>query len=337
MGAQRTSFSGYMFYILDFPAALGALIMAPLAWFIARGGGRLSWSQAVLQRAGLGIVRHHYYEPLLFESDLRFSLREKREIVGFDLNENAQVDLIKKFHFREELLSLPLANAERGKFCYHNGYFESGDAEFLYDTMRFFKPRRMVEIGSGNSTLLARRAIERNLAEDADYVCDHVCIEPYEAPWLEATGAKIMRSRVELCPMQIFEDLKSNDILFIDSSHVIRPQGDVLHEYLHILGRLAPGVLIHVHDIFTPYDYIPEMIIADRRMWDEQYLLEAFLCFNRSFEVIGALNWLNREHRDLLTEACPVLIQEQGREPCSFWLRRLDSRVQRDSTFNAGK
>ena len=123
--------------------------------------------------------------------------------------------------------------------------------------------------------------------------------------------------------MQIFEDLKANDILFIDSSHVIRPQGDVLHEYLQILGRLAPGVLIHVHDIFTPYDYIPEVVITDRRMWDQQYLLEAFLCFNRSFEVIGALNWLNREQRGLLTEACPVLVQEQAREPCSFWLRRI--------------
>ncbi len=323
MGVQRTSFSGYMFYLLDFPAAVAAVIMAPLAWFIARGGGRLRRSQAVLQRAGLAIVRHHYYEPLLFESDLRFSLREKRDIVGLDLNEKVQVELIGKFHFREELLSLPLEKSGIGEFGYHNGYFESGDAELLYDMVRFFKPHRIVEIGSGNSTLVARRAIDKNHAEDVNYGCDHVCIEPYEAPWLEATGARIIRSRVELCPMQIFEDLEANDILFIDSSHVIRPQGDVLHEYLQILGRVAPGVLVHVHDIFTPYDYIPEVIITDRRMWDEQYLLEAFLCFNRSFEVIAALNWLNREHRDLLTEACPVLVQEQGREPCSLWLRRI--------------
>jgi hypothetical protein len=323
MGVQRTPFSGYMFYLLDFPAAVAALIMAPLAWFIAQGGGRLRRSQAILQRAGLAIVRHHYYEPLLFESDLRFSLREKRSIEGLDWNEKAQVDLITRFHYRDELLSLPMEASGPGEFCYHNSYFESGDAEFLYDIIRFFKPHRIVEVGSGNSTLVARRAIEKNLAENIDYACEHTCIEPYEAPWLEATGARVIRSRVELCPMQIFEDLKPNDILFIDSSHVIRPQGDVLHEYLQILGRLAPGVLIHVHDIFTPYDYIPEVIIADRRMWDEQYLLEAFLCFNRSFEVIGALNWLNREHRDLLTEACPVLLQEQGREPCSFWLRRI--------------
>ena len=163
MGVQRTSFSRYVFYILDFPAAVAALIMARLAWFIARGGGRLFRCQAVLKRAGLAIVRHHYYEPLLFESDLRVSLREKHCIEGLDLNEKAQVDLITTFHYREELLSLPLECSEPGKFCYHNGYFESGDAEFFYDIIRFFKPHRIVEIGSGNSALVARRAIKKTL------------------------------------------------------------------------------------------------------------------------------------------------------------------------------
>jgi transposase len=109
--------------------------------------------------------------------------------------------------------------------------------------IRHFKPRRIVEIGAGNSTLLARKAIAKNAEGAPSYTCDHVCIEPYEAPWLEKTGARIVRTRVEECPFELFENLGQNDILFIDSSHVIRPQGDVVHEYLHIFG---PYYLIYI-------------------------------------------------------------------------------------------
>ena len=310
-------------HLLDFPLAVGAIAITPIAWLIARGGAWFPRSRGVLERAGLALVRHHYYEPLTFESDLRYGLRNERIISGLDMNESEQIALLQEFRYRDELLSLPVENPGSIQFFFHNGSFESGDAEYLYNIVRHFKPRRIVEIGSGHSTLLARHAIDKNVAENSIYKCDHVCIEPYEAPWLESTGAKIIRSKVELCPIDIFEKLERNDILFIDSSHVIRPQADVLHEYLYILGRLAPGVLVHVHDVFTPYDYPAEMVIKDRRMWDEQYLLEAFLCFNSSFEVIGAVNWMNRTHRDRLSEACPVLLREQGREPGSFWMKRV--------------
>jgi hypothetical protein len=111
------------------------------------------------------------------------------------------------------------------------------------------------------------------------------------------------------------ESLEANDILFIDSSHVIRQQGDVEHEYLRLLGLLRPGVIIHAHDIFTPRDYPAAWVLEDRGLWNEQYLLEAFLSFNDSFEVLAALNYLSHEHRDALCNACPILVKEPGREP----------------------
>jgi hypothetical protein len=308
--------------ILDVPLAAAVLAMLPFAIVMARLGRRLPLSRSILDRAGVGMIRHHYFQPLVFASDLRLDLRAERQISGLDLNEAGQISLLQQFHYKNELLDIPLENQGTRQFYYHNGSYESGDAEYLYNIIRHFKPHRIVEIGSGYSTLMARRAIEKNREDDPAYLCEHICIEPYEQPWLEQTDATIIREKVEVCPVEIFDRLRENDILFIDSSHVIRPQGDVLHEYLHILGRLSPGVLIHVHDVFTPYDYLAEWVIEDRHMWNEQYLLEAFLCFNPSFEVIGAVNWLSHAHRDRLAEACPVLLKDPLQEPGSFWLRR---------------
>ena len=165
--------------------------------------------------------------------------------------------------------------------------------------------------------LLALAALEVGVEHEP------VRIEPFEQPWLERLGARVLRERVELCPTGIFAALEANDILFIDSSHIIRPQGDVVHEILYLFGMLQPGALIHVHDIFTPRDYPPDYILRDRWLWNEQYLLEGFLSFNDSFEVLAAVNWLSHNHRDRLLEACPVLLEQPESEPRSFWLRRV--------------
>ena len=316
-------------YVIDVLLTAVMTAMLPFAIIVARYGYRLRLSRLILERAGVGIIPHHYYSPLVFPSDLRLDQWNKRQISGLDLNESGQLSLLEQFHYKDELLAIPLEDQGSRQFYYHNGSYESGDAEYFYNIIRHFKPHRIVEVGSGYSTLLAMRAIENNRKDDPSYSCDHVCIEPYERPWLEQTSATVIREKVEMCPDEIFDRLRDNDILFIDSSHVIRPQGDVLHEYLHILGRLSYGVLIHVHDVFTPYDYPAELVIGTRNMWNEQYLLEALLCFNQQFEVIGAVNWLSHVHRDLLVEACPVLMREPLREPGSFWLRRsLVSRSQ---------
>jgi predicted O-methyltransferase YrrM len=309
--------------LLDIALLPAALLMAPVANVMARLGGDAPRSRALFDRAGVGLVRHHYYQPLVFPSDLRLDLSAPRTISGFDLNETGQLALIDRFRYRDELLAIPLEKQAPLEFFYHNGGYEAGDAEYLYNIIRLFKPRRIVEIGCGSSTLMARRAILQNKSEDAAYACDHVCIEPFEQPWLEQLGVTVMREMVETCPVAMFDALGENDILFIDSSHVIRPQGDVLHEYLFLLGRLAPGVLVHVHDIFTPFDYPDAWVRQERRMWNEQYLLEAFLCFNSAFEPIGAVNWLSHVHRDRLGDACPVLVREPWCEPGAFWLRRV--------------
>ena len=102
---------------------------------------------------------------------------------------------------------------------------------------------------------MAIKAIQKNRSEDAQYDCKHVCIEPYEQPWLEETGVIVRRELIEEVDIAFFSELKENDVLFIDSSHIIRPQGDVLFEYLELLPQLNKGVIVHVHDIFSPKNY----------------------------------------------------------------------------------
>jgi hypothetical protein len=279
-------------------------------------------ARGLLDRLNIAVLRHHYYSPVVFPSDLRMSLSTPRLLPGLRFEPEQQLTLLKSFTYQDELLAIPIGKADVKTFGYHNGAFESGDAEMLYNVIRHFKPNQFVEVGCGQSSLMAKLAFARNRLDDPDYSCRHVCIEPFEQPWLEEIGVEIIRERIELVDTAIVESLERNDVFFIDSSHVIRPQGDVLHEFLLLLGLLKPGVIVHVHDVFTPRDYPAAWVLDDRRLWNEQYLLEAFLSFNESFEILAMVNFLAHEHREALDEACPVLAQETGREPGSFWFRR---------------
>jgi hypothetical protein len=283
-------------------------------------------TKRVLLSVGVFPIVDHYYEPLFDKKHLRHSLSTPRNLPGIDFNISEQLDLIKSFNYNDELLSIPeKSTGKEIEYCYNEGMFKTGDAEYLYNMIRHFKPKKLVEIGSGHSTLLAIKAIEQNRIENKEYSCEHICIEPFENRWLEKTGVKIMREQVENIKPKFFESLDKNDILFIDSSHMIRPQGDVLYEYQEILPVLKSGVVIHIHDIFSPRDYLEEWM-DEHRFWNEQYLLEAFLCFNKDFRVIGSTNYLMHNYFDAFAEACPVLKKQvnQGikREPGSFWMAR---------------
>lgn len=307
---------------IDLPLALGAVLLGPVLWLY----GRLRWytplARGLLNRFGVGVIRRHYTEPLVSSDDLHSPLDRPRDLPGIDLRIADQVLLAAKFTYAEELLSLPLKKPSKHEFGFWNGYYEPGDAEMYYNIIRYFKPARILEVGCGHSTLIARRAIAQNKADDPTYCCEHACVEPYERPWLEALGIDVIRKRVELCTPSLFDKLRMNDILFIDSSHVVRPQGDVAYLYLSILPRLKPGVLVHVHDVFTPRDYLDKWV-REGRLWNEQYILEAFLSCNDRFRVIMALNMMARDHPEALATACPVLLRHPWHEPGAFWFQRI--------------
>ncbi|WP_130607633.1 class I SAM-dependent methyltransferase [Fluviispira sanaruensis] len=141
-------------------------------------------------------------------------------------------------------------------------------------------------------------------------------------PWLEKTGAVIIRRPVEEIDKSFFAQLERGDILFIDSSHVIRPQGDVLYEYLELLPSLKVGVIVHIHDIFSPKDYMDLWVKEEVRLWNEQYLLEAFLTSNSHWKIIGALNYLYHNHFEQFKNSCPFF--DNINQPVSLYIEKVN-------------
>jgi hypothetical protein len=310
-----------VFRALDWIILLPLIPSALLLKFVRRAGlDRLPLTRKLLVRLGVLPIRRNYYEPWFDASMLDQPLEKDRDLPGLDLKPDSQLKTLATFEYAEELATLEGPDDPPLGFRFGNPTFNQGDAELLYSVIRSRKPRRVFEIGSGNSTLVARKAIQRNSADDPGYSCEHLCVEPYEMPWLGQTGVTVVRERVEKLGVEFFSALESGDLLFIDSTHIIRPQGDVLFEFLELLPSLRKGVLIHVHDIFTPKDYPADWVLGSHRFWNEQYLLEAFLTQNPDWSVYLAANYLKHHHFGELKAACPHIRQEH--EPGSFYVER---------------
>lgn len=170
-------------------------------------------------------------------------------------------------------------------FYTRNSQFSWLDARALFALLREWRPRRIVEVGSGYSSLLMADVNRRFLGGD----CEISCIEPYPRPFLQAGVpgiARLLVQRVQDVPLREFSRLEAGDVLFIDSSHVAKTGSDVNHLYFEVLPRLAAGVRIHVHDIFLPHDYPQDWAVTDNRSWNEQYLLRALLMYSKAFRVV---------------------------------------------------
>lgn len=297
---------------------ISALIMK-----IIRSAGiqRLPLCKKILLGVGVFPVRNHYYEPQFNFSEIKHSFSEERNLPGINWNAEEQLETLEKLTFSAELANIQTIKTDDLLFHFNNNSFESGDAEYWYQLIRSKKPKKIFEIGSGNSTLMAINAILKNKEDNPDYKCKHVCIEPYEMPWLEKTGVIVVRKKVEDVDVSFFHELEEDDILFIDSSHIIRPEGDVLFEYLHLLPSLKKGVIVHIHDVFSPRNYLDEWVKDNVWFWNEQYLLEAFLSHNSDWKIIAALNYLHYNHYEALKNACPFLTSD--REPGSFYIQRI--------------
>lgn len=280
-------------------------------------------SKSIFKMVGVFPITNHYYEPLFDDRLLKQPLNKDRSLPGIDWNEEQQLNLLAKFNYQEELLKFHNSRVEDSlSFYFDNPSLGPGDAEYLYCMIRHFKPKRIIEIGSGYSTLMTMAAIRKNHQENPEQQAKTVCIEPFEMPWLEKTGVEVIRKKVEEMELSFFQTLGAGDFLFIDSSHMVRPQGDVLYEILEILPTLRKGVIVHVHDIFSPKDYGKLHLIDEVLFWNEQYLLEAFLSCNPDFEIIGAVNYLKTHFQAEIHAKLPWLKNNPKHEPGSFWIRK---------------
>ncbi len=279
------------------------------------------------------MVPVHYESPIPPSPELRESLWQKpSEMVGIATRAAAQLSLLDAFQsrFKTEYDAFPRsANGKGHHFHLNNGWFEKVDAEILYSMVRHFRPSRMIEIGSGLTTTLSAQAIRKNQEEDSSYRCEFTAVEPFPVRLDQAAlppDFKLIQQPVQQVPLSTFSSLGENDILFIDSSHVCRTGSDVNYEILEILPRLNPGVLIHFHDIFLPWEYPHSWVVGDHRFLSEQYMLQAFLACNLDFEIIWASYDMLRAHPDALDRAFttfrPDITPPGTFLPGSFWIRR---------------
>lgn len=281
-------------------------------------------------RHGFHLLRKHYYLPIPDQDDLQDqSLHQPSELVGVDLNGLAAADFTRNVlpvYNREFRAQFPLqSTGDPRDFHLINGGFMAGDAHAYYAFIRHGKPRQIIEIGGGNSTLLAAAACRKNQSEGNS--CRLTVVEPYPSDLMRAglPGVdEIIPQKLQHVELARFTQLKSGDILFIDSSHVLRPGGDVQREYCEILPRLAPGVIVHIHDISLPKPYFP-FYFQNHLYWNEQYLLQAFLTFNSRFEVLWPGTYLLHRYPEMMHEIFPEIAEMRRTyplaEPSSFWMR----------------
>lgn len=283
------------------------------------------------QYLGFHIIRNHFYEPIPDTRTLGDGLWEHHsELIGVNLNEEKQLKLLSDLasKYKSEYNNFPInfcKTMEPYDFYIENNMFSPIDAEILYCMVRDFKPRQIMEIGSGYSTYLSAKAILKNKEEDHCHESYLIAIEPYPNDILKNGFpglSRLIPEKVENVPLSEFKKLKEDDILFVDSSHVLKIDSDVQYIYLEILPRLNKGVMVHCHDIFFPAEYPREWILKDHRFWNEQYVLQAFLNFNNSFEVIWASNYMNLKHPNELENVFNSY-HSVYKMPSSFWMRKI--------------
>jgi hypothetical protein len=271
------------------------------------------------ESAGYHVTPVHFYSPIPDTSALGLDLWERETpLLGIDLADARQLDLLAAFRrFGREYDALPSEpTSDDGAFYLNNPMFSGTDALALYCVMRHFKPSSVIEVGSGFSTRLLVQAAARNGPTRI------VSIEPHPDAALRQRllPVTLVESRVQDVPISWFESLRSGDVLFIDSSHAVRIDGDVTFLFLEIFPRLKPGVIVHVHDVFLPRELPREWVVDRLRFWGEQYLLQAFLAFNTAFEVLLANGYLGLRYENVLREVFPRSPWWRGGG--SFWMRR---------------
>jgi hypothetical protein len=272
------------------------------------------------ERHGFHVTPVHFYQPIPNTQSLPEILWNRpSELVGINMNDAVQLDLLRNHFpkFRGEYDQFAAEpTSELCRFHINNGLFGGTDALVAYCMIRHFQPRLIIEVGSGFSSLVAAEAIARNKNSAL------ICIEPFPLDFLRQGFPglhSLIEKKVEDIDLEFFSQLHSGDILFIDSSHTVKIGGDVNYLFLEVLPRLEPGVIVHVHDIFFPFDYRRDWVMDEFRFWAEQYLLQAFLTFNSEFEVLMANGYLGHRHMEDLKATFANSPWWGGG---SFWMRR---------------
>jgi predicted O-methyltransferase YrrM len=269
---------------------------------------------------GFHITRNHYYEPIPDTRTLTPEIWEREsQLLGVEMNIGYQLHLLRDIFpkFKNEYNTLPTKKPEK-EYCFYfdNPNFSRTDALVLYCMIRHLHPKTVLEVGGGFSTRLSAHAALRNGDTSV------VSIEPYPDEVLKSGFpglTKLITKKAEDISLDLFLELSSGDILFIDSSHSLKIGGDVAFLYLEVLPRLKEGVVVHIHDIFFPREMPKEWVLSLHKFWTEQYLVQAFLTFNSAFEVMFCNSYMGLKYSSDMKDTFPNSPWHGGG---SLWIRK---------------
>lgn len=266
----------------------------------------------------------HFYSPIVSKNELQefhnqiWEEEKNTSIEGIDLNTDKQLALLSEFSKYYSELPFEENKSEKYRYYFNNKAYNYTDGIMLYSFMRHFQPKRIIEIGSGFSSAMMLDTKDLFLNDTS-----LTFIEPYPALLYslfkekDKQQCKVFDTKVQNVDIEEFKKLEANDILFIDSSHVSKTGSDVNYELFKILPNLKSGVIIHIHDIFYPFEY-PEEWVYGGRNWNENYLVRAFLSYNDKFEILHFATFIHKHHKAAF-ENMPLTYKNKGG---NLWIRK---------------
>lgn len=292
----------------------------------------------VTERLGVRLQPVHYYSEVPDRAALRSdrtAWTDRVEIAGHDWDLDAQLAWL-------EHVCAPYVHEVAGLHEWRTLGTDRGpgygplESQVLHAVVRSLAPSRILEIGSGVSTVISRRAADRNAAEGRGETAI-TCVEPYPRDALRAlSGVEVVAERAQVVDAAHFAALGAGDVLFIDSTHALRTGSELARLYLEVLPRLAPGVVVHIHDIVLPYLHMPDVLdnVFD---WQESTLLAALLTDNHRLQVLACESLLHHDRPDGLARVLPDYRPRRMQDglyadggvasgdhfPSSIWLTRV--------------
>lgn len=280
--------------------------------------------------ARCGFEPGHYYSPIPNIEEIENDadrIFQKKKPLDVDLNEEMQFkNLLEIRKFYDHYPYLNEEKPARLRYIKSGSLYRYSDAVFLYGMLRLLQPRKVIEVGSGHSSAVMLDTNELFLGNRTHFTF----IEPYPEERLrkilkekDAAISKVIPSRVQDVDPALFSELQPNDILFIDSTHVCKTGSDLNHLLFEVIPRLQPGVFIHFHDIFYPFEMPQEWVLTNHWFWNENYLLKAFLMNNPCYEIFLFNSFLTSSRREWFKQEMPECLKGDAGIG-SIWLRKMN-------------
>ena len=249
----------------------------------------------------------HYESPYPPQDELNDGFKKIENNTSFmyninaiNMNDDVQLEFYNKIRKFFDKFDFPKEKNDKYRYYYNNGWYGINCASFLYSIINYIKPNNIIEIGSGFSTALMLD-INNNIFNNEINI---LSIEPrpdrLKSLLFETDNISIIEKNQQDVDLEVFSKLEENDLLFIDSSHVCRPFGDINRQFFDILPNLNKGVIIHIHDIPYPFEYPSIWIDKERRAYTEAYMLRSFLQYNDNFEILCFPDYLCKKYPEIV-------------------------------------